>query len=158
MINQIIFFLLILNFSFTNCINTYKDTNEVKTYFPDQEQQIEIGYLDFKLVGSLIKVNKDKERYKSHFEQCTNWTFKSESALNILKKMRKVEATEAYANCYQYPCWYEGKVSNGEVDFEITIYAGAYITLSNESEILHFIMEKKSDLFVDACDCCEYDD
>src|SRR5690554_323580 len=157
MINPVIYFLLMLNF-FINCVNSQENTNEVKLNMPDQEQHIEIGYLDFKLVGQLIKANKDKEQYKSNFERCANWTFKSESALNILKKMRKVEATEAYAKCYQYPCWYEGKVSNGKVDYEITIYAGAYITLSNENEILHFIMEKKLDLFVDACDCCEYDD
>lgn len=163
MINKLVFYFIGFNFFLLGCAYSSKSNNDTsknikqEKYVIDQQDSTEIGYLDYKLIGTLKKVYQDQDRYKEYFEKCTDWVFEDESIFNLLKKMRKVDATEAYARCYQYPCWYEGKVSNGSVDFEIVIYAGASVTLVNEDKTLHFIMEKKSDLFVDVCDCCEDD-
>ena len=166
MINKLIFcfigltnFMLGCTYNAKSSNNTNKNTEQKKEIVVQvvQQDSTEIGYLDYKLIGTLKKVNQDQERYEEYFEKCTDWVFKEKSIFNLLKKMRKVEATEAYARCYQYPCWYEGKVSNGDADYEIAIYAGAFVTLSNNDETLHFIMEEKSDLFVDFCSCCEDD-
>jgi len=162
MINKIIFGFTVTTILLLGCNYNVKLNNNVekvvqKREIPEQIDSTEIGYLDYKLIGTLKKVNKDEKYYKEYFEQCSEWDFNERSIFNLLKQMRMVEHTEAYARCYQYPCWYEGIVSNGKVDYEIAIYAGAFVTLSNNYKTLHFIMEEKSDLFVDFCSCCEDD-
>ncbi|QTY26826.1 hypothetical protein [Flavobacterium sp. CS20] len=130
MINKLIFCFIGLTVFLLGCTYNAKSSNnnankntEQKREISVQQDSTEIGYLDYKLIGTLKKVNQDQERYKEYFEKCTDWDFNEKSIFNLLKKMRKVEATEAYARCYQYSCWYEGKVSNEDADYEIAIYA-----------------------------------
>lgn len=121
-----------------------------------QAKEISVGYDNLKLIGELEKACKSESNVnKDLFADASKWSFSVESASNLIKRMRKVEANEWYALCTLYPCWYEGKVSNGEIEYEILINAGGYVTLTNKDETLHFIFEKKSNLFIAACDCCE---
>ena len=73
----------------------------------------------------------------------------------VISNMRLVDATEWYARCYQYPCYYSGEVSNGTEAYSMVVSPGSYITLSNELESIHFIQENISELFINPCDCCE---
>jgi hypothetical protein len=115
----------------------------------EQKNETKIGYMGLVLKGSLTKGRKKAS------EECEKWSFDEASLDNLLSKMRKVSAREAYVLCSQYGCWYEGIVVNDSVSFEIAIYAGATVTLSNDKEVLHFVLEEESSLFLDACDCCE---
>ncbi len=119
------------------------------------QKDIYIGYQGLKLSGELEKgYNYNVEKNKV-IRLCESWTFNKKSLKEILRKMRKVDAYEWYTLCYDYPCWYSGIVLNSQNKYEISVYAGGYIILSNKNETLHFILEKESDLFIEVCDCCE---
>lgn len=151
-------FIIIFSFFSIGCSNSGKKTNSLEVESPpvSQTQEIFIGYLDLKLNGTLKKEFKSESNNGNDIiVECERWTLGDTSISNILKGMRKVDATEWYALCYNYPCWYEGNVSNGNVKYQMTINAASYVTLSNDKETLHFILEKKSNLFIVACDCCE---
>ena len=118
------------------------------------ENGILIGYADFKLIGALSKENnidKIPESKRELFADCRNWTFKEASIKNLLNEMKQVDPSYAYQLCEFYPCWYTGKVTNGKVLYEITIYAHSAVTLTNKKESLFFIMERESDLFITPC-------
>ncbi len=116
-----------------------------------QDSDIYVGYKDLKLVKDL------KKETKGTLEDslCNSWSFEKTALKGLLKTMKKVSGHEAYQYCYQYPCWYKGIVSNDTLEYKITIYGGGYITLYNKNEMLHFITENESDLFIAICDCCE---
>lgn len=134
--------------------HTYYDISYTNTKL----EGIPIGYQDLEIKAELIK-GLDEKLVLEELQKtgCESWEISLISLKNILKKMRKVEATEWYAVCYNYPCWYESKVSNDKVEYDFHVNAASYITLSNENETLHFILEEPSEIFLTACDCCEYE-
>ncbi|XWN37317.1 MAG: hypothetical protein ROO71_00045 [Balneola sp.] len=146
----ILFFLILLGCNLktkpNNSINAILSTNKQIT-----QDSTKIGYLDYKLLGNLTKINQKKESEKN----VNQWVFKKSSVYNLLSRMKKVEANEAYTKCYQHNSWYEGIVSNGNDTLEMAINSGGYIVLSNKKKTIHFIMEKESSLFTDICNCCE---
>ena len=117
-----------------------------------KNKNLEIVYMDFMLVGELSKFTSNSNKDSA---SCNNWVFKRDSAFHILDNMRLVEANEAYVSCYQYECGYIGTVANENLNYEITIYPGGIITLSNDITTLNFIMEIDSQLFISICNCCE---
>lgn len=158
-------FSLVLYFSFIYFIcNTYINNlqlnNSIMKYersFHKGQDSVRIGYENYKLIGYLTKVNCSHENIGGNLEECLNWTFKEEALSNLLTKMKRVEAIEAYSRCYDYSCWYEGKVTDGIELYEIVIYGGGEITLNTNNKIIHFIMEDESNLFIEICNCCEDD-
>lgn len=150
------FLLIYIAFSSLGCSSSIENHSNEVIKNNSQVNEIMIGYDDLKLNGELKKACKaESSSDKDLFEEANKWTFTAESTFNLIKEMRKVEANEWYALCTLYPCWYEGIVSNGKTKYEILINAGGYVTLTNKDETLHFILEKKSNLFVAVCDCCE---
>ncbi len=139
-----------------NSGSTESKATTIKSENKQPEKEILIGYKDFKLIDSLNKVSKTNANYDTELvEDCKNWSFSEKSLSNLLKKMRQVEGTEWYALCYDYPCFYEGIVSNGKTEYRITISSASFVNLSNDNEILIFILEEQSDIFLAVCDCCE---
>lgn len=154
--NNVIFFLLITLFPCRICAQQKKNDS---TYdIVADSQAIYIGFFDFKLLGNLERtnrVNEEKIEKQSFLIECNDWYLKEQDVFQILKEMEQVEASTAHLFCYYYPCWYTGRVSNGEAEYDMTIYAHSAITLSNENQTLFFIQKEKSDLFIIPCDCCE---
>ncbi len=147
------FFLTIIAFFSISFYNSTKENELIKN---QHKKEILIGYKNFKLITSLNKIIKTRSEYDNELiEDCKNWILSESSLSNLLKKMRKVEGHQWYSMCYDYPCYYEGKVSNGKTEYEITISSASYIQLNNENETLIFVLEEESDLFLAACDCCE---
>ena len=147
--------LICIAFSSFGCNCTSENhSNEVIDENISQVKEITLGYNNLKFISELKKACKP---YSDNdlFENANNWSFSIESVSNLLKHMRKVESNEWYALCTIYPCWYEGKVANEKVNYEILINAGGFVILTNEDETLHFILEDKSSLFIAVCDCCE---
>ncbi len=135
-----------------SCESANRKTNDNDTLIIKKD--IYIGYLDFKLIGNLTRINKidmEPEHQRKHFLECNKWFFDEESAHNLLSSMKEVDGTYAYHICQYFPCWYVGKVSNDTIVYEITIYAHSAITLSNKNETLFFIMEEESELFIAPC-------
>jgi hypothetical protein len=123
-----------------------------------QQQAVYVGHLDFKLIGKLSRVNKIKEESaerQKFFVECNDWYIEDKDINQLLKEMEQVEATLAHMHCYYYPCWYTGLISNGEKEYDITIYAHSVVTISNKDETIFFIQKEKSNLFIVPCDCCE---
>ena len=119
-------------------------------------EDIYIGYLDFKLIGDISKkVEKESSQAELKSIGCSTWVLKKEDLKDILLKMRRVDAVEWNAICYTFPCWYTGKVSNGEKEFVITINSASHIILSNNNESIYFVNDKKNNLFLCPCNCCE---
>jgi len=149
----ILLFLLFYNLSH-GCTFADGQRNKEGTKDCTQKKDVLIGYENLKLISPLTRVNRideEPEHQRKFFTECYDWSFKEEYAYKILENMRQVEGSYAYHICQYYPCWYTGKVSNGIVEFEITIYAHSSITLSNEKETLFFILEEESDLFIVPC-------
>lgn len=133
--------------------------NENLQYLKSQETEnegIPLGYLGLKINKELrrgFKQGADPEEFSEI--GCDSWELPLSSMRNILRDMRRVEGEEWYALCYNYPCWYKGRASNGKLEYDFYVNAASYIILSNEDETLHFILEKPSEIFLTACDCCE---
>lgn len=147
-----IILITLITVSLLGCVDTGRPKSGNKESI--LENGILIGYADFKLIGTLSKENnidKIPESKRELFADCLSWTFKEASIENLLNKMKKVDPSYAYQLCESYPCWYTGKVTNGKVYYEITIYAHSAVTLTNEKESLFFIMEGESDLFISPC-------
>lgn len=141
-------------------INNLQLNNSIVKYeesFRKDQDSVSIGYENYKLIGYLTKVDCSHENKEENLEECLNWTFKEKTLFNLLAKMKRVEAIEAYSRCYDYSCWYEGKVTDGIELYEIVIYGGGEITLNIHNKTIHFIMEDKSNLFIEICNCCEDD-
>ena len=140
---------------FSYCSNSYSIKGTSKKIM-EYQPNISIGYLDLKLMEPLVKeMNVDFNADSVAIQECQNWLLTDESVSNIITGMRKVDANEWYSLCYNYPCWYSAKVSNGKDEYQMNINAASYLTLKNDKETLIFILEKKSELFAIACDCCE---
>ena len=141
--------ILILVFFIAGCTTSSSNQamNDQSQSTIKSDKGIPIGYHNLYLKESLKREVKDNN--------CAEWFFPESTLRNLLKSFEEVSGMESYQRCYQYKCWYTGKVSNQKEDYEITVHAGGYIILSNEKETLHFIMTKESDLFVSVCDCCE---
>lgn len=135
----------------------YKKAFEQKTIeVSDTKDEIDIGYQNLKLTGILErKIDKNSKEAELLNSGCTSWEFKKSNLEGLLGTMRKVEPVEWNAVCYTFPCYYEGKVANEKKEYTIIINAASYVILTNEKETLHFILEKKSNLFLTPCDCCE---
>ena len=73
----------------------------------------------------------------------------------LLKRMKKVKPMEWNSLCYNYPCFYEGAVSNGEDSYKIVINAASFVELISEKESFVFICTEKTPLFLTPCNCCE---
>ena len=137
------------------CLSSNKSKEEVVENKSKSitNQKVSIGYLNLVITDELIR--RFKTRKDGNKMGCDDWELTTIDLKNILKNMTKVESTEWYAKCYNLPCWYETTVSNGKVKYEMVISAGSYISLSNKKETLLFIMDNKSKLFLEPCDCCE---
>lgn len=145
--------LLLLSCVFGQHENT-KSSDETFT----QQQDVYVGYLNFKLIGKLNRENKIKEESaerQKFFVECNEWYIEDKDINQLLKDMEQVDATLAHMLCYYYPCWYTGLISNGEKEYDITIYAHSVVTISNKDETIFFIQKEKSNLFIVPCDCCE---
>jgi len=86
---------------------------------------------------------------------CESWEFKESSLQGLLKKMKKVEPVEWNSLCYDFPCYYEGKVKNEEREYTITINAASFVKLYNDDETIIFIETEATSLFLTPCNCCE---
>lgn len=151
-LNRFILVLLI----FTNCATDKTMQNKDVEKVQKISKEIEIGYLNLKLIGQLEKkFQKGVKMEDLNKIGCDDWLFHETYLSNIIKEMRKVESVEWNALCYVYPCFYSGKVSNGEVDYEIFINSASHIILQNEKEVLYFIHENQSGKFLIPCNCCE---
>jgi hypothetical protein len=123
-----------------------------------KQQDVYVGYLDFKLIGELHRVNKimeERVERQKFFLECNDWYIEDKDLNQLLKEMEQVDATLAHMLCYYYPCWYTGLISNGEKEYDMTIYAHSAVTISNKDETIFFIKKEKSNLFIVPCDCCE---
>ena len=115
----------------------------------DGFEPIDIGYKKLKLISPL-------KRQKNESENCKNWFLSNSDASNILKKMKKVSFQDWYKLCYQYPCIYNGFVSDGKDTLEIEINAASYVILRGESpKSGYFILSDIDSNFVQPCNCCE---
>lgn len=115
-------------------------------------EPVHIGYDSLRLVSCLVNTYGSDI---SKIDTCISWDFPDSAAQDLLAKMEKVNSTEWYATCYQFPCYYTGKVSNGKSKYDISIHSGSYVILNNEKETLHFILREESPIFLGPCDCCE---
>lgn len=119
-------------------------------------EEIPIGYKNLKLAGQLTKHIKTGTNLRDLEESgCVDWKFHRSSAKDILASMKLADAENLYAKCYFLPCWFEGTVKNEELEYRLIIGATSHITLDNEKETLHFILESNSNLFLLPCNCCE---
>ena len=114
----------------------------------------DIGFKNLVLVGDLRKETREGDSTYVG-EQCKQWTFDKRDLSGLLKKMKKVNSSEWYTLCYNFPCWYTGTVQNAHEKFKIEINSGSYIILSNRNTTYHFIMLEKNPLFLESCNCCE---
>jgi len=109
-----------------------------------------LGYDNFRFVGNL------KARFESDEEiNCSDWSLNRKNINEILSSFDKVSGTEWGAKCYVYPCSYHGQVTNGQLKYNISINAASHVTLTRENEIVYFIRESSSPIFMQPCDCCE---
>jgi len=127
-----------------------KDKKMIPSSKNTSKQEIYIGYNGFKLIGSLTKVlrvEKEPEDKRKYFTECYDWTFDDVFLKDLLKRMKQVEPSYAHQVCEYFPCWYVGKVTNGNTEYEITIYAHSAITLENDKETF-FSSWKKNQTFL----------
>ncbi|MEM6765109.1 MAG: hypothetical protein AAF655_09290 [Bacteroidota bacterium] len=134
-------------------VETQKVVNQLKA---NGKREIPIGYQDLRVISPLERYIDQKAPQKVLEETgCLSWEPAPEDFHSLLESVQEVSPTEWYAKCYQYPCGYKGRVGNVLVEYEFMLNAASYLILSNEEETVHFILEEKSDLFLQSCDCCE---
>jgi len=147
------------NYQHSNNKTAYTTPDETETILVEGEifaiQDMEIGYDNLKLISELEKKTKSVSDKEMTNTGCKDWIFDKENLKEILTYFKKVEAVEWNAICYNYPCYYEGKVSNGEKEYTIIINAASYIQLVNEEESLYFVQTDESKIFLIPCNCCE---
>lgn len=127
---------------------------EIRKGHPD----ILIGYNNLKLITELNKTIQSKgTSFKPSELGCDEWFLKESSLHNILTKMQKVDSYALNARCDIYPCWFSGKVSNGDEEYNINVNSASHVVLRNEKEEIYFILKETNDLFLQPCDCCDED-
>ncbi len=119
-------------------------------------QSIQLGYQNLVLKGPLTKKLEPKAS-PSDIEKskCDTWQLHPNDLEGILEKMTVVSPVEWNAICYNYPCTYTGKVSNGQTTYDIRINAASYVILENKEQTLIFAAKEKLPIFITACNCCE---
>ncbi len=141
-------FLILAVFVMVTCMSNVKSNSTREKTLEKNIQDIPIGYNNLFLRGEIVKKENFEDGDNS---DCSDWILDREQLKNILQSMEKVDATEWYAACQNYPCWYEGVLLNKTSEYEIIINAASYIIISNEKETLHFVLDKKSKLFLIPC-------
>lgn len=158
-----IFLIALFSISFLACVNDKSETSSPKdapTELPMVEiiRGVPIGFQDFRIIGELEKL-QGTEADEMVKAECEKWTVDLGSLENILPKMEEVSGTEAYGLCYQYPCQYNGLLSDGTQEYKIIVHSGGHIVIKTdtEGEELNFILKEayEGHPFFDICDCCE---
>ncbi len=117
---------------------------------------VDIGYEDLHLISPLERrCREDSTEAELKNTGCETWSFTEKDLKGMLKTMKKVEPVEWNAVCYNYPCFYIGKVANEKKEYNITINAASFVELASDDEVLYFILQQESENFLTPCDCCE---
>lgn len=118
--------------------------------FNTNEEPIYLGYKKLTFSSKLIKVIG-----KNDPVDCLNWNMNIQDMSNILENMDKVSFEEWYRVCYQYECAYKSTASNNKENYSVEINSAGFVKLHNEKRTIYFVQRKKSDIFLQLCDCCE---
>ena len=110
-----------------------------------------IGYQELYVVAE-----QGKTITKHGVEACQHWSLATTDLAGVLEAMEHVSGTVWYSRCYQLGCYYSFTVANAAgARYQMDVYAGSYVILSNDDETLHFIDKEPNRLFLEACSCCE---
>jgi hypothetical protein len=118
--------------------------------------KINLGFNDLYLTSEITpKTEKNAAMTELNTTGCDTWNLQSSDLEFILEGMKMVEAHEWYAQCYQYPCWYQGQAANLNEEYTIEVNAAGYVLLHSDRITLYFIQKEPSSLFLTPCNCCE---
>lgn len=149
---------LALFFACTRNTQTASENSDQSEETPSvtESSKVMLGLEGLYLQGDFNKqIDSDLSDFDLEISGCPAWELAPESIFNILDEMEEVDRTSCYSLCYQLGCWYESEATDGTKNYLLSIYAGAYLTLSNESETRYFILRDTRDEFLAACDCCD---
>jgi hypothetical protein len=134
-------------------------TNKCDRFSPSnnsQQASIYIGYLDLQLSSGLERqIQKGSSPEEIEELGCNDWVLSESDLTNLLTSMRIATSEEYNSLCYFYPCFYTCTVTNDSLSYTMMINAASWVCLYNDTVKVYFINSAKSNVFIQACDCCE---
>jgi hypothetical protein len=120
------------------------------------QDSLALGVDGLWLVGDVMKRTFDSDSADPEaVEMCSLWEISADQLQGVLALMRPATSEEHNAQCYFFPCTYEGVARTEDAEYEIHIGLGSNIVLRGARETMYYISESAFSPFLVSCDCCE---